>query len=330
MNRTHYSGINSSECMIKKIKYYRYTRSLIEKALEDAIITSLDINRINDELMIIFQENLKKYSDKMGHTLSVHEQEEVLISILYSLNLYLVGQKNDQSALEELVCNAIGMLYQKSLQYIKYLLLDISFLYLKVKKTLPIQYNIPLNDTMESIKRFLSCYDYKFGTQHAVINLRYPLAIKIKNQEPLLQLRSYLIVLLAENSFCNNYAFEEVDGVFRGFCNKKHYKNPSKACLNIFTSVFFSALFCDYLKKEYGSLSLDYKDTVLASKMLSSFSEQEKIEILKKTAFHLRAGSTDYNNIILMKQMPHIILALKHKTLHRFLMIDNRSEETHD
>lgn len=154
----------------------------------------------------------------------------------------------------------------------------------------------------------------------ALISLNYSLA------EPsmihgLMGLKSYMLSLYYENIFCAEYDAEEIEWIYNAYC-KKFEKNPESVVFNIYSVVYLNALFCDYLKKDYGTLRLSEDDCKLAQSLLGSLTDDDRYDILFSCAKHFTYGSIAYNNKTFDKLFTNILSAIKHKNIGKILVTE--------
>ncbi len=135
-------------------------------------------------------------------------------------------------------------------------------------------------------------------------------------------LKSYLLNLFYENTFIAEYENEEVEWIYKAYC-KKHSLNEEEAAFNFYKVVYLNALFCDYLKKDYGTLRITKKDCELAQGLLGILTDGERDEILFSCARKFTFGSLAYNNKAYMRFSTAILSAIKKKDLASLLVVEN-------
>lgn len=175
-------------------------------------------------------------------------------------------------------------------------------------------YNNALDrDIMAAIKRIEK-------EDSAILEMAYPL-YEHSMLHGFMGLKSYLLNLFYENSFCKEYNEEDISWLLKNYCVKCG-KDEEEGCFNIYGAVYVNALFCDYLKKEYGTLKLTDKDCRLALSLLGPLSDVEREEILFSCARRMTHGSLAYNNKTFIKILPSILTAIKRKNLSAVLTVE--------
>jgi len=175
-------------------------------------------------------------------------------------------------------------------------------------------YNDTLDrDIMTAIKRIEK-------EESALLEMQYPLS-EPSMLHGYMGLKSYILNLYYENTLCNEYNEDDIRWLIETYCNTRD-KDEVSASFNIYNIVYLNALFCDYLKKEYGTLKLTEKDCKLAQSLLGSLDVEAREEILFACARRLTAGNVAYNNKTFLKYLSNISTAIKRKNLASFLVVD--------
>ena len=154
----------------------------------------------------------------------------------------------------------------------------------------------------------------------SLISLKYPL-VEPSMIHGLMGLKSYMLSLYYENAFCAEYDKEELVWLYENYC-AKFERDPVEGVFNIYSAVYLNALFCDYLKKDYGTLKINAADCKLIQSLLGSLTDEDRYDILFGCAKHFTYGSIAYNNKTFEKQLPTILSALKHKAIHKLLVTE--------
>lgn len=207
---------------------------------------------------------------------------------------------------------------QSKVKPMKMHLMDMMGLLVKNKKirlsTVNKAYNDALDrDIMAAIKRIEK-------EDSALIEMFYPLC-EHSMLHGYMGLKSYLLNLFYENAFCNEYNAEDIEWLIANHCRNKD-KEEESSCFNIYTVIYANALFCDYLKKEFGTLKLTDRDCKLAQSLLGPLDDEEREEILFSCARRMTHGSLAYNNKTFMKILPSIITAIKRKNISSVVTIE--------
>ena len=197
-------------------------------------------------------------------------------------------------------------------------LLELTSMLVRLKRNRVALPNYAYNNTidsmlMASIKRFEK-------NETSLLSLDYPL-VEHSMIHGVMGLKSYMLSLYYENTFCNEYDKDELDWFYAAYC-KKLGKDPETVVANIYSAVYINALFCDYLKKDYGTLRLTEDDCKLAQSLLGTLTDDDRYEIMYGCAKHFTYGSIAYNNKTFDKLFPSVLSAIKHKSLTKLLVTD--------
>ena len=213
---------------------------------------------------------------------------------------------------------AIEKTSQSKVKPMKMHIMDMMGLLMKNKKirlsTKNKVYNDALDrDGMAAIKRIEK-------EDSALIEMLYPLC-EHSMLHGYMGLKSYLLNLFYENTFCREYNSEDIEWLIANYCRNKN-KDEETAVFNIYTAVYANALFCDYLKKEFGTPRLTDRDCKLALSLLSPLRDEEREEILFSCARRMTHGSLAYNTKTFLKILPSIITAIKRKNISTVVTIE--------
>lgn len=175
-------------------------------------------------------------------------------------------------------------------------------------------YNDTLDrDIMAAIKRIEK-------EESALLEMQYPLS-EPSMLHGYMGLKSYILNLYYENAFCAEYNEDDIRWIVEAYCEKRE-KAEADAVFNIYNIIYLNALFCEYLKKEYGTLRLTEKDCKLAQSLLGTLDVESREEILFSCARRLTTGNLAYNNKTFLKYLSGISTAIKRKNLASYLVVD--------
>lgn len=197
-------------------------------------------------------------------------------------------------------------------------LLELTSLMVKVKRSRMELPNSAYNFTLDSA--LMAAIKRCEKDETALLSMDYPL-LEPSMLHGIMGLKAYMLNLFYENTFLDEYDKSEIEWLYNAHCDKTG-KNSDSSVFNVFTVVYLNALFCDYLKKDYGTLKLTPEDCKLAQSLLGVLSDDDRYEILFGCARHFTYGSIAYNNKAFEKHFPAILSAIKHKALEKLLVID--------
>lgn len=197
-------------------------------------------------------------------------------------------------------------------------LMDMMGLHVKNKKIRLNTTNKAYNDIMD--RDIIAAIKRIEKEDSALIEMLYPLH-EHSMLHGFMGLKSYLLNLFYENTFCREYNEDDISWVISNHCRNRD-KTEEDFTFNIYGAVYVNALFCDYLKKEFGTLRLTDKDCKLAQSLLGPLTDEEREEILFSCARRMTHGSLAYNNKAFMKILPSIITAIKRKNIASVVTIE--------
>ena len=198
-------------------------------------------------------------------------------------------------------------------------LLEMTSMLVKLKRGRLVIPNCAYNETldlllMEAIKR---CEK----DETSLISIKYPL-VDHSMIHGLMGMKSYMLSLFYETEFCKEYEKDDIDWIYNAYCRKSD-KDPVEGIFNFYSVVYINALFCDYLKKDYGTLRLTEEDCRLAQSLLGSLTDDDRYEIMFSCAKHFTYGNIAYNNKTFDKLFPGVLSAIKHKSIYKVLITES-------
>ena len=196
-------------------------------------------------------------------------------------------------------------------------LLELTSMMVKLKRSrLPVP-SEAYNNTLDT--QLMSAIKRCEKDETALISVDYPLA-ESSMIHGMMGLKAYMVNLIYESRFCAEYETDEVVWLYERYVAADEAGDAK--VFNIYSAVYLNALFCDYLKKDYGTLKLTAGDCKIAQNLLGSLSEADRREFLYTCAKHFTFGSIAYNNKTFDRLFPAVNAAIKRKTLAELLVIE--------
>ena len=196
-------------------------------------------------------------------------------------------------------------------------LLELTSMMVKLKRArMPVP-NDAYNNTLDT--QLMSAIKRCEKDETALLSVDYPLA-ESSMIHGMMGLKAYMVNLTYECRFCAEFEGDDVVWLYDRYvagCEEGNAK-----VLNIYSAVYLNALFCDYLKKDYGTLRLTAGDCKIAQNLLAPLVEDDRREILYGCAKHFTFGSIAYNNKTFDRIFPAVNTAIKRKTLADLLVIE--------
>ena len=304
------------------IKYNDYTRSLIAELERLELITPAESARVRASIMDALGEIINIWTDGESSSIMTDTAHTLMLSLLFNIDAYLIGLNDIERAVDELLTNSAMELYFGGQRRLKLHLCEATGLLVKVKHTRLHLPNVYYNRTIEhSLIMSLKKYDIRFGAHLSNSDIDYPLAINSNSLRGIHFIRGYLLSLVAENSFCREYSPDEVAYLYKTFCDNHRYPY-SEPRVNIYLLVFVNALFCDYLRKEPGSLMLSEDECDICEELLGSLDEEDRKNLICNTASKMLGGNQAYNVKTASKIVGEINNAIKNRKLKNYVVCE--------
>lgn len=302
------------------IKYNDYTRTLLGEVERLGLVSAVEITRIRMGLMDALGEIINIWTAGESSSVMTDTANTLMMSMLFNIDAYLIGLGSIDRAMDEVLTKNAMELYYLGQRRLKLYLCEATGLLVKVKHTRVQLPNVYYNQTIDrSLIMALKKYDIRFGAHLADGDIDYPLAVHSNTLRGIHFLRGYLLSLCSENAFCREFTDEELSGIYKTFCDRHKYPYTEPR-VNIYSLVFINALFCDYLRKDPGSLMLTEDECDVAEELLGSMGTEERRAILSSTAAKMLGGNKAYNVKTASRFIPEIQNALKNHTLKNYVI----------
>lgn len=253
----------------KNIHPSYYTRSLISEALRVSMITMELVDDIQMQVRGVLEEHLRlarrahAQAEKTAHEASdippaVDEAlaRNMLDSIFYSLDTYLLGFHDPLYAINALQGMAVDEMFRAGQKMVKSLVCESVALHVQAKKSRIATDNAAYNVTMdEEIRAYLGGYDFHRAGHEIVCDITYPLVGSLAASAGIHRLRDYLSRLVTENHFAALFEPEEKSLLFEAYA-KQHGTTTAEMQVNLYKVILFNALGAAILGKYPGILVL--------------------------------------------------------------------------
>ena len=218
-----------------------YLKSLIEEGYKKGILDENDILNINIEIYLLLDERVYRYNGIESSSIRKEVLEEIQISNLYTIGIYLKTFQNPDDALKVLKEVGIKEAFEKGRERMNRLLKVIKTMHIRVKNN---KLNVK-NDTYDEtilygITGFLKIYNPDYEAHNMKITADYPLYNNLIGQlEGVEFILEYLKSIYLENEFCNMFTEEKIKQLLYSFSN-----NYKELIINIFEIVFLEVIAC--------------------------------------------------------------------------------------
>ena len=305
----------------KKIKYHNYTITLLDEALRCGYITEIEGSRIKAGITDALEEAVKTYTGNESTSVIKETANSLLKSVLFAIDAYLLGINDDRKAIDAIKANKMPRLYNLGMKQLKLLCYETLSLLAKARSNRIVTPNEAYKKLIDSdVTDFLKTYNIATNA-HVTGVFDYKTALPVKNYRGIYCIKMTMYYLYCENSFCSSFDPQEINRLYQRWCDQNN-EEYGKAKVSIFTITYATALLCDYLKKEHGTLTLTYDDCDLVCRIMEDFTIAEIAGILRTTSSHMVDGDAEYNSKALEKMIPRLARAIASGQLSSIMPID--------
>ncbi len=294
-----------------------YTVSLLKEALRVGIIDEVKENtlkaKIFDGLAIVIDE----YTEGKSTSVANDKANELLSSLLYNIDAYLISLKNHEKALAEIEEKTVKYLYDAGGVAIKRVVADCSaLLFTNKKNRLPDGSDIYNRALDEDIRAFTKAYNIRFGAHRNPVIPRYKTALTAKGSG-IVRIKKYLTNLLAENLFCRCYDSEEVRTVIAFEVLRAEDMESNVG--NLYIPLLRCAIVCQFLMPGIPHVLLSEDDVKNAEALLDEYTPEEMQKVLTAAFARLPGENKEYHKKVFESELPQIIAAVKQSNLRTLL-----------
>lgn len=269
MNNSNDTNLINYE-LIKKnsLSKAHFFGDLLLQAYDNKLIDDNLAQRINDDRLMNLKTMLKYYTKDESSSVIVETAESILISIDYTVGIYLKQFDTVEEMIEELEKNTIEFMMKKGSKLIKLNVAYCRKLLDKVKMTKLNVHNFSYDDTIDyGIDKFFKTYDDFFCAQGGDSDIDYQLCIDIGDYLGVEYIRYYLERLNIENQFCHNFKNENIIKLLYGYDKKSEL-----LLLNIFELVLTNSIGLIICGKDITTLNITESDRIIIYNLIKDLS----------------------------------------------------------
>lgn len=193
------------------LKQYQYTVSLMNEGLRTGLLNSQEVYRIQNELMLVLQKLIKRYTQGESSSVTSETAESIFTSMLYAIDAYMLSFESPERAMTYLKTVDVNSLYDKGVERVSSTFEETKQLYSEVKKNkldVPVDaYNMTID---ESLPVFMEKYGIIFDAHNTMASIDYPLAIDDMRLQGVRYIKKYLERLHIETKFCQLFSHEDL------------------------------------------------------------------------------------------------------------------------
>ncbi len=237
-------GINK-----EKLNHDQYFASLVNEGVRSRLLPLDLAKNIPLELMEVFKEVMRMYTKGESSTLKAETAEDLMKSIVYSLDLYLMKYLNPEDAISHLQSCNIKTLYKEAMIYAEDYFESTKNLYQSVETKRVAVPNIVYNETFtKAIPNFFLDYDILFSAHNTSSDIDYPLVFDDMSVKGIAYIRSYLAAFELENDFCRKFDSKSITLLLQAY-GKSNRLNYEQTPINLFELIFNNLVFLTLLDK---------------------------------------------------------------------------------
>jgi len=260
----------------KNIRYSFYTESLITEAFRVNLIDRSERERLKTELAEILRKNIERYTSSSSFSVSQDQADDMIQSVLYAIDVYLLTLSSDTGALELLRTVPLETLYYRGIRLLRSYVFKSAGLFVRVKNARSAVSCETYAETLDiKIRSMLSRYDLFYSAHKIPAIPPYQTVLMPAKLRGILFLIRYLQNLYAESLFCLRFDEADLDAVYK--------KRPSKE-----ENFFFPALIVSIAHAigdgEVDSLAQDDAALKRASSVVKRLSEAERRRLISEKA----------------------------------------------
>ena len=268
------SGINANNIDNKHLLL-----SILKEGLREGLYSKEQIEIIQSQLMIILSESIPEYTHFQSSSVKTETAQDILQSIIYSIDYYIMKQPIDKSVLQ-IAEKSIKELFDMGQAQLK---LDIKLTkqLLEVLKESKLEVDLfTYNETIENdIEMFFDGYDEKFDGSNTSASIDYPLLFDDMSWTGLTYIKNYIESLIIENKFCRHFSILEINMIIAS-CGKKFSLNSNELLVNISELILNNAICLIIIGKRAEDLIINQIECDLLYKKLKKITKSELKEIV--------------------------------------------------
>ncbi len=303
---------------------------LLAKGQQSRVLTASAAQNIQSEIVILLQDKIRQYNHSESSSVRVDTAEYILRSILYTLDLGLMDDQNDQQLLSKLNYSPVISIYQRGLEALEEQLKESRFLYQQLTMSQLDHGTVAYESTiLQAIPEFFSKYDLSFGAHDTITSIDYPVYNDDCTVSGIRYIKQYLQKLELENRFCLAFSPTSIKrllqryGYIYGIDHRDTLANISEIILG---NGIFALLAGDYP----GSLNISALQFKILRDMLQSQQEHAIHELIEraqsKLLNHLGLSDgryIDYYADFPANLTPRIIQARENNSLANIIVVNS-------
>ena len=296
-----------------RLNFAEYTLSLLREAEKVGLITAEEEETLKAKIFNGLAGVIDEYTEGKSTSVSNDKANELMSSLLYNIDAYLISFKDPMKAFSELQNKTVSYLFDAGSAALKRVMTDCTAILFNNKKNrLPGATDIYNKALDEDIRAFTKAYNIRFGAHRNSVVPRYKTALAPRGSG-IVRLKKYLTNMLIENRFCRCYDSEEVKAVIA--FEVMRAEDMESDVGNLYIPILICAVICQFLMPNSPHVLLSEDDVNNAEEMLDEYNPDEIKSVLSAAFNRLPAENKEYHQRVFESKLPDIIHAIKRKTL---------------
>lgn len=321
---------NKRKINVKKLNRNQYIISLFKEAIKSGLMSEDEIIKIQVDIMNLLKDLILRYTKGESTSVTVETSENLLNSILYAIDFYMLKMDSLEAAIIELEEKSIRQIYENGIELIRVCTVDTKKLYGKIKRNkLRIELE-PYNTTIEEISCFFEEYNIVFGAHNGMGSIDYPLVFDDMTVRGVSYIKNYLEHLEIETEFCRLFSEKEINKILVGYekmCRLSH----NIELINIFEILINNSIFSVLCGNEARQLNITKYQFNKINEKLKGLTNIDK---LIDEAANIVAHQLKINNKLLIEYINNykklfekrLIGVLENHRLDTFIVVENEEE----
>ncbi len=253
-----------------------YFQSLFQEACNKHLLTDLQIERIQMELVDLMAKEVERFTNDESSSVKIEKAQEILQSITYNIGVYLKSVEVMDEKIKLLINEKISVLFYKGMDTVATIMKDAREMLHALQASNPRLNNISYQDTVpQGISKFFHDYNIEFGAHDAPGDIDYQLFSTITELLGVEYINEYLRRLTLENNLLEHFTDYNINRLLQGYD-----KDSEHLLINIFELVLANALGCELLGQKITQLNITDKERKLLTKSLEKHSKEQLQNLL--------------------------------------------------
>lgn len=248
-----------------------YFQSLFLEACNKHLLTDLQIERIQMELVDLMAKEVERFTNDESSSVRIEKAQEILQSITYNIGVYLKSVEVMDEKIKLLISEKISVLFYKGMDTVASIMKNAKEMLQDLQASSLRLNNISYQDTVpHGILKFFHDYNIEFGAHDAPGDIDYQLFNTITELLGVEYIHEYLHWLTLENNLLKHFTDDNINRLLQGFD-----KDSEHLLINIYELVLTNVLGCELLGQKITQLNITDMERKLLKKSLEKHSKEQ-------------------------------------------------------